>query len=163
VSSKEHNFRYGTLDFNGTRLEIVRLRCRGMGVKAIAQAIGMRKEHVERVLRSEFEERLGNRQRLIEDTALQLNTIQAQLYAKWEERGDRKDAELCLKAIEQKRKLFGLDAPVKVDVRQVEEMSEEEILKELEAERRRPQPQLPAPGDVIDAEYTVSERVELEG
>jgi hypothetical protein len=151
----------GTTDFDGRRDLIVKLRCQGRGVDYIAAQVGMQRDHVMRILKSEFEERFGQRQRLIEDTALELDYLKSTAMMKYEKTGDLKAGELILKTIDRKCRLFGLDQPTKVEVK-IEDLTEEELVRQLELNGIKTSLQLPpataTDTSIIDAEFTVPER-----
>lgn len=139
-------------DFDGTRDSIVNLFCQGKPKGFIATALGLDRKVVERIISQEFNTRLGNRQQLIEKTALELEWLKSKVMEKFESFGDRRDAEAALKIIDRKCKLFGLDAPVKVEVNHIEEMSDAEIVQQLSSYEKMMK-QLPPAEPVEEAEF----------
>lgn len=118
-------------DWNGNRDEAVRLRCLGRSPSFIAAAMGVPKQTIDRWLKQEFDIRLGVRQSLIEQTGMELEWAKSKLAEQIQAKGDRRDVEVWLKVIDRKCKLFGLDSPLKVDVR-VEDLSDQDLARELE-------------------------------
>lgn len=117
-------------DFNGVRDMIVELFCQGRSPSFIATAVGLKKKTVDQLIKSEFQTRLGSRQELIMQTGMELKNLKDTLARKYYEDGDRRDAELALKYQDRLCKLFGLDEPVKHEVR-VEDWTEEQIVEQL--------------------------------
>jgi len=147
-------------DFDGTRDRIVELRCQGKSIHYISTAMGLSSSEVQRLLRSEFEQRLGDRQGLIQKAAMELDYLMAKLMDKIVVHPDRRDMETWLKFNESKRRLFGLDAPTKVEAKvSYEEMSEQDIVRQLQIEAPNLLPALPP---VEDAEFVGIGETELE-
>lgn len=154
-----------TDDYNGVRDSVVRLRCMGFGKERIAKELGLAYKKIDYILRSEFQNRFADREELKQQTAFQLDWLARPLMEKYEAAGldaDRRDAEAILKIIERKCRLLGLDEAVKLDVRQVEQYSDEEldrelsrygIVKQLTVEPGPPQ----LPETVPDADFTTTE------
>lgn len=146
-------------DFNGIRDQIVELFCQGKSKSLICTALGLERKEVDRIINQEFNTRLGNRQQLIERTALELEWLKSKMMDRVEGNGwDRRDVETALKVIESKRKLFGLDAPVKVEVNHIDEMSDEDIKLQLK-DYEKLTSQLALPEPVEEAEF--EEKVKL--
>lgn len=125
-------------DWDGRRDRVVTLRCQGHSAETIAKLTGLSQHRVRKLLESEFQQRFADREEVKRQTAMQLDWLARPLMEKYErdaDRGspDRRDAESILKVIERKCRLLGLDEAVRIDVREVEELSDAE----LDAELRR--------------------------
>lgn len=123
--------RNGPSDFNGIRDQIVKLRCLGSSYETISKTLGITYKHVKAVIDSEFKERFENREALKLHTAMQLDWLARPLMEQFDKTIDRRDAEVVVKILDRKARLLGLDEAVKVDVRQVESLTDEEIENEL--------------------------------
>lgn len=118
-------------DFDGLRDEIVRLRCLGFGQEYISKTLRISKTKVKSILQSEFQDRFAARDELKQKTALELEWLLRPLKLKYEQCPNRQDAETILKIIDRTIRLFALDEAVKIDVRHLEDLSEDEIRQEL--------------------------------
>jgi len=121
----------GPADHNGIRDQVVKLRCMGYSYAAIAKSLDITYKQVKALIDSEFKERFENREELKLQTAMQLDWLVRPLMEQFESTIDRRDAEVIVKILDRKARLLGLDEAVKVDVRQVESMTDEDIEKEL--------------------------------
>ena len=156
-----------TSDFNGVRDSIVRLRCLGNSYETIAKTLGITYKAVKVLLDSEFKDRFQKREEIKLQTVMQLDYLIRPLLERFEETIDRRDAEAIVKIIDRKCRLLGLDEAVKVDVRQVEALTDDELEKELArhgvVKQLMPtdedaEPALPEePVDIIDAEFSVND------
>ena len=147
-------------DFDGTRDQIVALFASGKSRHYISTALALPRSTVDRIIKQEFDTRLGNRQSLIERTALEIEYVKAKAMEKIEKGYDRRDAETWLKLNESLRRLFGLDQPVKAELKvSYDELSEDEIIKQLAIEAPNLLPALPP---VEDAEFVGIGETELE-
>jgi hypothetical protein len=125
-----------TDDFTDIRDDVVKLRAKGYGVDRISKMLGLSKKRVDNIIHSEFVARFGNRQEMIVQTAMTLNMLMRPLLDKFEKdaeagRPDRRDVETVLKVIDTKRRLFALDAPVKMEITHIEQLSDEQLNAEL--------------------------------
>lgn len=151
-------------DVDGTKDEVIRLFVRGHSYSAIALAVGLSEKRVRSIVREEAQEKYGNRQSLLDQAAHQMDWIARGLAERCESSQfkDSKAVELFLKAVEGKRKLFGLDRPTEVThTHQLELRSLDEINAELARYGVRSEmPALPPPSEpepVADAEFEVRE------
>lgn len=156
-------------DFNGIRDEIVRLRCLGYGQLTIAKMLSLSENRVREILKSEFIDRFADRDELKRQTAMELDWLLRPLKLKYEKNPNRQDAETILKIIERKCRLFALDEAVKLEVKHIEELSEDEIKAELARYGivQKSPPELPEATknkavDWIDAEIVEKEKVKRE-
>jgi hypothetical protein len=155
-------------DADDIRDEVVRLRIQGHGAPNIAKIVGISEKRVYTIFKSEFS-RFGNRQQMIEQSAMTLDYLKRPLLKKYEKdalvgKPDRRDAEMILKIEESKRKMFALDQPSRLEVTHYEALDDQSLLDELR-KYGISLPQLTAAkeakkDDVIDAEFTVTEQVE---
>lgn len=108
------------LETTELRREVWDLRIQGMSVADIAIKLG-------RSLRAVYYD-LEQTTRLIDatqwlesETAVDLARLDKLFHTFWSGalQGDRDDALLCLKVLERKSKMLGLDAPKRVDIRQL--------------------------------------------
>jgi len=118
-------------DFDGIRDEVLRLRCLGYGQDRIAKELRISKSRVATILRSEFVDRFAGREELKQKTALELEGLMRPLKLRYEQNPTRQDAETILKIIDRTIRLFALDEAMKVEVKHLEDLSEEEIRQEL--------------------------------
>lgn len=160
-------------DFNGVAEEVVRLKCLDHSNTYIARVLGIAYNTVVKILEREYKANSANREQMRETAKMELNWLKKPLKEKYErdsktDKGvSREDAVALLKIIERQHRLFGLDDPVKVDVKHsIEDLSDDELNKQLQLHGIEVK-QLPAakieeqvPVDfVADAEY---EKVETE-
>lgn len=125
-------------DWSGLRDQVVDLLGRGLSINYISKAVGRPWKMVAEIARSEMEERFKNRDQIKLSHAMQLSWAKKKLtdaIADKEREGkdfNRKDLELLLKALDQEARLYGLNAAAQVEVRAVDQFSDEELRVELE-------------------------------
>lgn len=146
--------------------EIVRLRCLDYSAYAIAKTVGVSQKRVQNVLDRENERHAASREQMRQQKRLELAWLKRPLKRRMEAdeasgRGvSREDIAVILKVIEQERRLDGLDAPVQLDVRTVEAMSDDDLQKELSrygvnVKQLAAPTATPATEAVADAEFEV--------
>jgi len=120
--------------FNGVRDEIVELYAKGNTQDYIATAVGVSPAKVAKILSDEYKKNFAGRQELIEQVAWQLKKITRVALAKYDasDGTDNKSAETALKAIDQTRRMFGLDEATKVAIsHSYDSMTSDELAIEL--------------------------------
>jgi hypothetical protein len=147
---------------------VVREWCKGRSPQTIAKLLGVSVTRVRGVLIKDARDRAVGREAVRARAAAELDLMARPLWDRVHAAGtaaNRDDLTLLLKINESKRRLAGADSPVKVEVKhQVEELSDEDLAKELrrhgvevkQLAAAEPQPPLPTPSDVEDAEYAVA-------
>jgi hypothetical protein len=121
-------------DFDPVATKVVELRCAGYSIDYIKKTVGIGTKRIERILNNEFK-KFADRDRIKNITAARYEYLIRPLMERYLAAGmavDRKDAEVLATLLRDQRKLFALDDPVKVEVTHIEEMSDEELYKELQ-------------------------------
>jgi hypothetical protein len=124
---------YSAEDFNGVATETVRLYALGHSQAYIASKLSLTPAKVRGVLDRAFEEVAGDKREQVQQVAGQLLHLSRKVMERIEEgKGffDRKDLELMLKLIERRCRLFGLDAPTRVETRLLDELSDAELIEQ---------------------------------
>ena len=127
-------------DWDGSRDRVIELSGQGYGPLYISKATGLSVRVVEKIRKSEFQDRNANRQQIVEAHAQTVQWLKLKLTERIAAAGgkwDRRDGELLLKVLERESRLFGCDQPVQVqhDVNvTVEQLSDDDLLKALAAE-----------------------------
>jgi hypothetical protein len=146
-------------DFDGTRTKVVEMFVSGHGIEYTARVLGLTRKTVARIRDEELRKESATRERMIELTRLRHEFLLRPVmdrYLKAGERADRKDAEIAVVIMREQRRLMGLDAPVRVDVKDVTEYSDAELEQALAKELATyaAVKQLPPPVEpVADAEF----------
>jgi hypothetical protein len=129
---------YDEHDFNGNRDKVVDYAARGYSGVYISKATGLHVNLVYFILKDEYQKRCSSRQALIQAQDQTINWLLKKITErihKGEDKWARQDAELLLKLMERQSKLHGLDQPLQHQVSvTVDEMSDEEVIKQLRAE-----------------------------
>ena len=156
-------------DWNGLRDQVVDLLGRGFSVTYTAKALGRPWKVIAELARSEMEERFSKREQIKQSHAFQITWLKKQLVDAIEGKKaagkdfNRKDCELLLRLLEREARLFGLDSPIQVEHKEVDQFSDEELRAELarhgvSMKLLGPAVEpLPEPDPVPDAEWTPTE------
>lgn len=149
-------------DFNGIRDNVISLFVQKYHPHQIAELLGLPSTRVNKILKQELGNRLGDRQRMIEIAAMEVDLIMQPIRKRYLEAGEkanREDGKFLLDCHREWKKLVGADAATKVDVSVTSDKSEEEILAELKLQNIDIK-MLPA---VEDAEFVEKREEVVEG
>jgi hypothetical protein len=131
--------RISASDFNGIAEEVVRLKCLDHNNLYIARTLGISYTLVTKILEREVKAYQVEREQMRHQANMELNWLKKPLKEKYERDAknpkgvSREDAVALLKIIERQHRLFGLDEPMKVDVKHtIEELSDDELNKQLQ-------------------------------
>lgn len=119
-----------TSDSDRARLreaDAVEMRARGATYQQIADALGVDKKtayrRVQAALAARARETVGDRDALIGHQVAMIEAVLEGMLPRLAA-GDPRAADMVLRALERQARLFGLDAPVRADVRVTDEMTE---------------------------------------
>lgn len=115
--------------------KVVELRVQGYSAAYISKTLSISVTRVDKILDMEFRRRFENREEMKRTVALRYEYLIRPLMERYIEAGkavDRKDAEVLATLLREQRRLFALDDPVKLEVKHIEELSDEDLYRELQ-------------------------------